>query len=203
MHHFSPQTGAFQYVCLVDGDDILVPLLSGFKGNLCNPFDFHTAIAFGIIGFFAILAGSSAPFAKVDTASQFPNHHDIKALGNNIFPQRAVTLQSRIEFRRTQVGKQSQSLPNAEQSLFRTQMWRHGIPLGMTNCTANRTEEHAVACQTAVYGFLWQRNASCINCTAANQIRGASKGMVKLFTDFLQNSNGTIDDFRANAIALE
>ena len=49
VYHFSPQTGAFQYVCLVDGDDILVPLLSGFKGNLCNPFNFHAAIAFGDI----------------------------------------------------------------------------------------------------------------------------------------------------------
>ena len=90
-------------------------------------------------------------------------------------------------------------MPTHRQPFFRAAGRLDRVPLR----AADRTEQHAVACQTAVYGFLWKRNASCIDCTAANQIRGASKGMVKLFTDFLQNSNGTIYDFRANAIALE
>ena len=82
-------------------------------------------------------------------------------------------------------------------------MRRHFVPLGMPHCTADRTEQYAVTCQTAVHGFFWKRNTGCINGTTTNEIRGAGKGMTILLSDFLQNSHCTVYDFRADTVAAD
>ena len=105
MHNFTPKPRTLQDVCLVDADDIFIALLRRLKGNPCNALYLHAAIAFGIIGFFAIFALESAAFSKIDAAGEFPHHHNIKALCHDIFTQRAVAFECRVEFRRAQIGE--------------------------------------------------------------------------------------------------
>ena len=201
MNDFTPQTGAFQNVCLVDADDVLVPLPGGFESHACDTLYFHFAVALGVICFFAVLALASAPFAEVDAAGQFTNHHDVEALCHDVFPQGAVAFQSRIQLCRTEVGEQSQSLTDSQQSLFRTEMRRHLIPLVVTDCTADSTQQDTVACQTAVNGFFRQGNAGGIDRTAADEVRGAGEGVTVFLANLVENSHSTVYDLRTDTVA--
>ena len=141
------------------------------------------------------------PVRRSSAAGQFANHHDVEALCHNVFPQGAVALQSRIQLCRTQVGEQSQSLTNSQQSLFRSEMRRHLIPLVVTDCTADSTQQDTVACETAVNGLFRQGNAGGINGTAADEVRGAGESVTVFLADLVENSHSTVYDLRTDTVA--
>ena len=203
MNHFTPQAGAFQNVCLIDADDVLVPFLCGLESHTCDTLDFHLAVALGVVCLFAVLAFPSATFAEVDAAGQLTHHHDVEALFHDIFPERAVAFQCRVQLCRTQVGEQTQRLTDAQQRLFRAEMRRHLIPLVVTYCTAHGAQQDAVACETAVNGLFRQGNAGGINGTAADEVRGAVEGVTVFLADLVENSNSAVYDLRADTVATE
>jgi len=80
-------------------------------------------------------------------------------------------------------------------------MRRHLIPLVVTDCTADSTQQDTVACQTAVNGLFRQGNAGGIDRTAANQVRGAGEGVTVFLADLVENSHSTVYDLRTDTVA--
>ena len=115
MDRLPPEPGGFQDIGLVDADDLLAALAGRLKRDAGDPLDLHHAVAFGIIGLRAVLAIAAAPLAEVDAAGQLPDHHQVKAVGDDIGPQRAITCQGRVEFCGAQIRIKAQGRPQTEQ----------------------------------------------------------------------------------------
>ena len=77
----------------------------------------------------------------------------------------------------------------------------HLIPLVVTDCTANGTQQNAVACQTAIDGLFRQGNAGGINGTAADEVRGAGERVTVFLADLVENSHSTVYDLRTDTVA--
>lgn len=84
MHDLAPQTGRFQNVRLVDGNDLFLTFLSEFESDLRDARDLFHVIFFRIVGVFAAFALASAALAEIDAARQFAHDHQIDALCRDI-----------------------------------------------------------------------------------------------------------------------
>ena len=180
MDRSSPKTRAFKDVCLVYAYNPFISFFSRFKGHSGDTFYFHFTVAFRIVGFLAVFALSSASFAEINSSGKLPDHHKIESVSGNIGAERALVPKRFVKLGGTQICKKTQCGAYTEESLFRTAVAGKVIPLR----TADRAQQDAVACKTALYGFLGKRISCCVNSRAADKIRRKIKFMFEFFSGF-------------------
>ena len=73
------------------------------------------------------------------------------------------------------------------------------VPLG----AAHGAQEHTVGTQAALDSLLGQGDAGGVNGAAAGEIGRTMEGVAVLLADFLQDTDGAIHDFGADAVALD
>ena len=181
MDRLPPEPGGFQDIGLVDADDLLAALAGRLKRDAGDPLDLHHAVAFGIIGLRAVLAIAAAPLAEVDAAGQLPDHHQVKAVGDDIGPQRAITCQGRVEFCGAQIRIKAQGRPQTEQRLFRAQGCGILVPLW----AADGAQQDTVRRQAAVDRLLGQGLPAGVDGAATGKIAGERKFMAEFLADGL------------------
>ena len=199
MDHLSPKAGAFQHVCLVNADHLLVSLHCGVKGGNGNALDLVNAVRLGIVCFFAVFSLTVASFTEINTARQLSDDQQVKALLHQIGAQRAGILQNRIELCRTQIGVKLHCRADAQKRLFGAQVAGQSVPFG----AAHRTKQNAVGCKTPRNGLLGQRGAGSVDGASADEIRGKVEGVTVFFTHCLKHSDGAFHNLGSDTVALE
>ena len=199
MHRLPPEAGGLQDVGLVDADDVLPALPGGFKGHPGNALDLHDGVRLGVIGLGAVLPFPAAALAKVDAAGELPHHDHVKAVCHDVRPQGAVPGQRGINLGRAQVGEEPQRGAKPQECLLRAEMAGVLVPLG----AAHGAQEHAVGIQAALDSLLGQGDAGFIDGAAAGEIGRTVEGVAVLLADFLQDADGAVHNFGADAVALD
>ena len=199
MDHLTPEPGGLQHVRLVHADNSAGALLCGGHGNPGNALNLHDRISLRVIGLRAERAVSSAAFTEVDTAGQLPDDQQVKSVFHRVRVEKALADQGGIELGRTEIGVKPHGLPDAEEAFFRANLSRQIVPFR----SADSTQQNGICSQTPVQRFLRQGDARFINGDSAQQIFSEAERMPVFLSNLLQDLNGTVDDFRPDAISLE
>ena len=97
---------------------------------------------------------------------------------------------------RAQVAVQAQSLADTKQAFFRTDIRSNIIPFR----SADSTEQYSVSSLSAGDGCFRQRNAGCVDCTAADELLVIFNFKTEFFGSSVENLYRCINNFYTNAV---
>ena len=100
---------------------------------------------------------------------------------------------------RTQVAVEAEGLADTQQAFFRTDRRVHIIPFR----AADSAEQDCIRSLGAGDGCLRQRHAGGINSAAADELLVIFNFKAKFFGSSVENLNGCINNFYANAVAWQ
>ena len=142
--NLSPKSGAVQNIGLIHGAKLSVPCLCQGKCNTPDSFDFMSPINQLIpCHLFSIFLGNGA-LSEVQAPGKLSNHHNVKALSNDFFLQRAGIPKLLVKLGRAKVTKKTKLLSKRKKARLRPLFHRQRIPGGNAYLSPNASHQHCL-----------------------------------------------------------
>ena len=142
--NLSPKSGAVQNISLIHGAKLSAPCLCQGKCNTPDSFDFMSSINQLVSGhLFPIFLGNGA-LSEVQAPGKLSNHHNVKALSDDFFLQRAGIPKFLVKLGRTKITKKAKLLPKRKKTRLRPLFHRQRIPGGNAYLSPNASHQHCL-----------------------------------------------------------
>ena len=142
--NLSPKSGAVQNISLIHGAKPSASCLCQRKCNTPDSFDFMSSINQLVSGhLFPIFLGNGA-LSEIQSSGKLSNHHDIEAIPNDFFLQRAGIPKLLIKLGRAKVTKKTKLLSKRKKARLRPLFHRQRIPGGNAYLSPNASHQHCL-----------------------------------------------------------
>ncbi|MOA04955.1 hypothetical protein D3C78_1245280 [compost metagenome] len=162
--NFTPQTGGFEYVSLINRSELLAAFLSDFKGLTNDTFNFFYIVSASIYSFLSMLSIATIFLTEVNAACKLTNNDQISTFKYFRFQGRGI-LQAVEYDSRAKIREQAKRFANAQQASLRTELFRISIPFRSTNCT----KQNCICALTYLQSLLRKWSSLLINSNPAKE----------------------------------
>ena len=203
MDNLSPESGGIQNICLIYAGHLFPALSCNFKSGLCNAADFILVVLQRIHRSEDAVLLFRPAIAEIQTSGQLTDDDEIKFPSSLSGCKRAGSRKLREQIGGTQIGIQSECLPDCQKSCLRTLFGRKLIPGRGFRISPDGAHQNGIAALCNVNGFLCQRNAVTVYGAPSHQNIRIMNGMSVLLTDTIQYLSGFGNNFRADSVSAD
>ena len=200
----TPENGVLQDVGFVDGKEAFVATHRSGEGDASDACDLALAVDHGVDGFDVAVGkfGDRLGLAEINSTGEFAYAEDVEAFRDEfVFDRRGVG-QGRVARSGPKIGEEAEVLPEWKKcAALGLDVGRKIFPLG----AADGAEEDGIGLFAGCDGVLWERGlvVGGVEGGTANEVVAVGDLEIKFCRGGLEDLQGNIHDFGANAVAGE